>query len=171
MVQVILAEDLIEALRARADRPAVPGPQPTTKFLRASDFGETGDEAERTFYIWDEKQQPVKAAATGYGAATGRMPDPTAVRFARSAIEGRRSRASGRSAPQGSGRRDRVYARPARAVRRRVHPPNGAGDHRRASDNVRSMARTFAKSGAGMIYSGYRSAKWLHGDSCTAPGC
>ena len=167
MVQVILAEGLIERpyVLEQTDLPFLVRAD-DGKFLRATDFGETGDEAERTFYIWDEKQKKaVKAAATGYGAATGRMPDPKAgaslaLGDRHPALEGEwkvRTR-KGRVAVT------TVYARLKAQCDAEYTPERAQAITGVHPDNVRSIARTFAKSGAGMIYSGYRSAKWLHGD-------
>ncbi len=167
MVQVIIAENLIDRpyVLEQTDLPFLVRAD-NGKFLRATDFGEKDDAAARTFYVWDERlRKPVKAAATGYGAAAGRMPDPKSgeslvLGERRPALEGRwklRTKA-------GRIEVTTVFAKLREQCDTQYTPELARDITGVHPDNVRSVARTFAKSGAGMIFAGYRSAKWRHGD-------
>jgi DMSO reductase family type II enzyme molybdopterin subunit len=139
----------------------------TQRFLRGSDLGLTGDKADASFYFWDEKTgKPVLAPSTGYGQMPGPKPDgraeaSLALGDIRPALEGRwtvKDR-NGRTVPVTT-----VFELTKQLVNRDYTPEKVqkiTGVH---PDVTRSVARTFAKSPASMIYAGYRSCKWLHGD-------
>jgi DMSO reductase family type II enzyme molybdopterin subunit len=168
MVQTIIADRLIEwdYIREQTDLPFVVRTD-TGKFLRATDFGETGPEAGHGFYFWDElTKQPVKAPATGFGAEGAGAPGAAAP-TASLRLDGIRPALEGRFKVRTKAGRVEVTTvfELTRALVNREYTPEQAqaitGVH---ADNIRTIARSFAKSGAGMIYAGYRSCKWLHGD-------
>lgn len=167
MVQTLLAENLIDAayIREQTDLPFLVR-MDNGRFLRGADLGETGDAAQRNFLIWDDVGGTAAAApATGFGIATGRTPEANpgeSLRLGklRPALEGQwivRTVAGDVAVTT-------VMTR-LRAHCNANYTPELAqqitGVH---ADNTRAVARIFARSGAGMIYAGYRSAKWLHGD-------
>jgi DMSO reductase family type II enzyme molybdopterin subunit len=167
MVQVIIADDLInrDYVREQTDLPFLVRTD-TGKFLRGSDLGETGEDAETTFYFWDEKtKKPVKAPGTGFGAEAGRTPELATTASIR--LDGVQPALEGRWKVRTKTGRVEVTTvfELTKALVNRDYTPERAqaitGVH---ADNIRSVARTFAKSGAGMIYAGYRSCKYLHGD-------
>ena len=167
MVHAIIAQDLVERdyVLEQTDLPFLVRVD-DGKFLRASDFGEHGEAAERTFYVWDEARGRIaRAPGTGYGAASGRMPSPKdgvtlALGAIRPALEGRWKLRTRRGRIEVT----TVYSK-VKALCAAEYTPElvqrVTGVH---ADNIRDVARSFAQSGAGMIYAGYRSAKWLHGD-------
>jgi len=167
MVQTIIADGLIEwdYVREQTDLPFLVRVD-NGKFLRASDFGETDDKAGTSFYFWDENsRKPVKAPATGFGAMGEKPPEMQAENSLslgdlKPALEGRWKVKT----KNGRVEVTTVFAR-VKALCNADYTPEKAqaitGVH---ADNTRAVARTFAKSGAGMIYAGYRSCKWLHGD-------
>jgi nitrate reductase alpha subunit len=74
MVQVILKDRLIEwdYVKEQTDLPFLVRLD-NRKFLRASDLGETDEQAESGFYFWDAKtRRPVRAKGTGRGDEAGR---------------------------------------------------------------------------------------------------
>jgi DMSO reductase family type II enzyme molybdopterin subunit len=172
MVQTIIQDGLIEwdYIREQTDLPFLVRTD-NGKFLRASDFGQTDDRAGKTFYVWDEKtRKPVKAPSTGFGDPPGSPPPPPpkagegppslALNGLKPALEGRWK------VKTKAGRVEvtTVYSKTKELCNRDYTPEKAqviTGVH---ADNIRSVARTFAKSGAGMIYAGYRACKWLHGD-------
>jgi DMSO reductase family type II enzyme molybdopterin subunit len=167
MVQAIIADGLVDwdYVREQTDLPFLVRTD-NQKFLRASDFGETGDRADNTFYFWDEKtKKPVKAPATNYGQAPGmpvapREPEFLTLAGIKPAVEGRWKVKT----PKGPVEVTTVFEL-TRALCNREYTPEQVqkitGVH---ADNTRAVARTFAQSKASMIYAGYRSCKWLHGD-------
>ncbi|MSR08225.1 MAG: twin-arginine translocation signal domain-containing protein [Gammaproteobacteria bacterium] len=167
MVQTIIADGLIDTdyVREQTDLPFLVRVD-NGKFLRASDFGETGAAADTSFYFWDEKtRKPVKAPATGFGAFGSPTPaqkpgESLVLNGLKPALEGRWT------VKTKSGRVEvtTVFAMTRELCNSRYTPEMAqviTGVH---ADNTRAVARTFARSGAGMIYAGYRSCKWLHGD-------
>jgi len=172
MVQTIIADGLIERdyVLEQTDLPFLVRTD-SGKFLRASDFpgndGETPERAAKTFYFWDEKaKKPVKAPATGFGDPPG-APVPAPATPPSLLLNGLKPALDGRwKVRTASGRVTvtTVFAQ-VRDLCNRDYTPEQAqaitGVH---ADNIRNVARSFAKSGAGMIYAGYRSCKWLHGD-------
>ncbi|MEQ1802815.1 MAG: molybdopterin-dependent oxidoreductase [Gammaproteobacteria bacterium] len=167
MVQTIIADGLIEwdYVREQTDLPFLVRTD-NGKFLRASDFGETGETAGTSFYFWDEKtKKPVQAPATGFGAFGAKPPEQQpanslSLNGVQPALEGRWK------VKTKSGRVEvtTVFAKVKELCNADYTPEKAqviTGVH---ADNTRAVARTFAKSGAGMIYAGYRACKWLHGD-------
>ncbi|MCK6370501.1 MAG: molybdopterin-dependent oxidoreductase, partial [Gammaproteobacteria bacterium] len=167
MVQTIIADRLIDwdYVREQTDLPFLVRLD-TRKFLRGTDLGVTGEAATDTFYIWDEVTgRPVVAPATGIVAKPGPpgTPPEGSLRLGalRPAVEGRWT------VTTADGARVEVTTvfELTRELCERDYTPEKVreitGVH---PDVTRSVARSFANSGAGMIYAGYRSCKWLHGD-------
>jgi len=167
MVQTIIADRLIDwdYVREQTDLPYLVRTD-TRKFLRGSDLGVAGDFAGDTFYIWDEATgRPAIAPATGLAPPKGPpgTPPEGSLRLGdlRPAVEGRWTvqTADGKSVEVTTVFEltrelcDRDYTPEKVQAVTGVHP-----------DVTRQVARSFANSGAGMIFAGYRSCKWLHGD-------
>jgi len=167
MVQTIIADGLIEwdYVREQTDLPFLVRTD-NGKFLRASDFGETGDTAGTSFYFWDEKtKKPVKAPATGFGALGDKPPEQQAANSL--SLAGLKPALEGRwKVRTKSGRVEvtTVFAKVKELCNADYTPEKAQAITGVHADNTRAVARSFAKSGAGMIYAGYRSCKWLHGD-------
>lgn len=167
MAQTMIADGLVDwdYVREQTDLPFLVRTD-NRKFLRASDFGETGPEAASTFYCWDEKtRKPVKAPATGFGQPPG-VPGPKREPGALK-LDGLKPAVEGRWKVRTSTGRVEVTTvfELTRELLNREYTPEQAQTHTGVhADNTRAVARSFAKSGAGMIYAGYRSCKWLHGD-------
>ena len=166
MVQTILRDGLIDRdyIREQTDLPFLIR-EDNGKFLRGTDMGETGEDATSTFYFWDEKsRRPVAAPSTGYRPEIpGAPPGPERsleLGDTRPALEGRWKIRT----PEGRIGVTTVLAK-VRTLCDQDYTPEQAqavtGVH---ADNIRDVARTWARSGAGMIFAGYRSCKWLHGD-------
>ncbi len=166
MVQTIIADGLIDKdyVREQTDLPFLVRVD-NGKFLRGSDFGETGPDADSTFWFWDERtRRPVKAPGTGQ-KGTGRTAelatdDSLVLGRIRPAIEGRFKVRT----PSGTVAVTTVFTQVRELCNRDYQPDQVqkiTGVH---ADVTREVARCFARSGAGMIYAGYRSCKWLHGD-------
>ncbi len=167
MVQTIIADNLIDRdyVREQTDLPFLVRTD-NGRFVRASDLGETGEAAESSFYFWDEQtDRAVKAPATGFGERAGRTPEletPSSLLLGdlRPALEGRWTLTT----PTGPVEVTTVFEL-TKALCNREYTPEQAQEITGVHPEVtREIARTFAKSGAGMIYAGYRSCKWLHGD-------
>jgi nitrate reductase alpha subunit len=96
MAQTIIADRLIDwdYVREQTDLPFLVRTD-NQKFLRASDFGETGERADSSFYFWDEATgKPVKAPGTGYGQHPAapqapREPETLVLNGLKPALEGR----------------------------------------------------------------------------------
>ncbi|MFZ1623865.1 MAG: molybdopterin-dependent oxidoreductase, partial [Gammaproteobacteria bacterium] len=167
MAQTIIKDRLIDwdYIREQTDLPFLVRAD-NQKFLRASDFGETGERADSSFYIWDETtRKPVKAPGTGYGQRPGtpqapREPETLTLNGLKPALEGRWKVKT----PQGKVEVTTVFELTRQLCDRDYTPEQAQKITGVNADNIRSIARTFAKSGAGMIYAGYRACKWLHGD-------
>ena len=138
----------------------------TRKFLRGSDMGLDDERADQRFYFWDEKQRkPVLAPATGAASMPGQPPSPAMSESLllgdlRPSVEGRWKVRT----PEGTVEVTTVFELVKELVNREYTPEQAqqiTGVH---PDVTRDVARSFAASGAGMIYAGYRSCKWLHGD-------
>lgn len=168
MVQTIIQDGLIEwdYVREQTDLPFLVRVD-NDKFLRASDFGESDDRAEKSFYFWDELTGGVvKAPATGYGDKPGApVPEPAEppslkLTNLKPAVEGRWKVKT----PKGVVEVTTVYSRVKELCKRDYTPEKAQAITGVHADNIRMVARSFAKSGAGMIFAGYRACKWLHGD-------
>jgi DMSO reductase family type II enzyme molybdopterin subunit len=171
MVQTIIADGLIEwdYVREQTDLPFLVRTD-NGKFLRASDFGPesgvAGDAASTSFYFWDEvTKKPVKAPATGFGAFGTKPPEQQPANSL--ALNGLKPALEGRwKVRTKSGRVEvtTVFAKVKELCNSDYTPEKAQAITGVHADNTRAVARSFAKSGAGMIYAGYRSCKWLHGD-------
>lgn len=167
MVQTIIADGLVDwsYVREQTDLPFLVRTD-NDKFLRASDFGETDDKADKSFYFWDEKSgKPVKAAGTGFvlgqeEAHKANSKESLALKDRVPALEGR-WKIQIRS---GMVEVTTVFAKVKALCNAKYTPEQAQAITGVHAGNTRTVARTFAKSGAGMIYAGYRSCKWLHGD-------
>jgi len=167
MVQTIIAERLIDwdYVREQTDLPFLVRTD-TRKFLRGSDLGVAGEGAGSTFYMWDENTGgPVVAPATGIVPKPGPPGAPPAGSLK---LDGIRPAVEGRwTITTADGRQVEVTTvfELTRLLCNAEYTPEQArevcGVH---PDVTRFVARKFAKSGAGMIFAGYRSCKWLHGD-------
>jgi DMSO reductase family type II enzyme molybdopterin subunit len=139
----------------------------TKKFLRGTDLGVTGEKADTTFYFWDEKtRKPVAAPGTGHGQAAGRTPElqtdsSLVLENIRPAVEGRWTV---RTQDGVKVQVTTVFELTKTLCEREYTPEKVQAVTGVHPDATRQVARSFAKSGAGMIYAGYRSCKWLHGD-------
>ena len=167
MVQTIIADGLIEwdYVREQTDLPFLVRLD-NGKFLRASDLGETGDQASKAFYFWDEATgKLVKAPTTGFGAEAWAAPplkpeDTLRLNGLKPAMEGRWKVQT----KEGIVEVTTVFAKVKALCNARYTPERAQAITGVHADNTRAVARSFAKSGAGMIYAGYRSCKWLHSD-------
>jgi len=167
MVQTIIAERLIDwdYVREQTDLPFLVRSD-TGKFLRGSDLGVAGEAADRTFYIWDEAAGgPAVAPATGMVKKPGPpgAPPEGSLKLGdlRPAVEGRWTVA------MADGRRvevTTVFEMTRQLCNSRYTPEQAQAICGVHPDVIRFVARRFATAGPGMIFAGYRSCKWLHGD-------
>ncbi len=172
MVQTIIEDELIEwdYVREQTDLPFLVRVD-NGKFLRASDFADADgvpeDRAGKSFYFWDEKtNKPVMAPATGFGDPPG-APVPAPATPPSLALNGLKPALEGRwkiKTKAGRVEVTTVFARVKELCNSDYTPEKAQAVTGVHADNIRAVARTFAKSGAGMIYAGYRACKWLHGD-------
>jgi anaerobic selenocysteine-containing dehydrogenase len=159
MVQTIIADGLIEwdYVREQTDLPFLVRTD-NGKFLRAATSG--GRVTRPSPSTLGRKDRPAARRGQGLGAAT--LPDSRPVRAGLGAgrrwkaLEGRRGRHGGSRPFFESARSTPLHPGAAQAI---------TGVH------ARRVWRSFARSGAGMIYAGYRSANGCTATSCTAPGC
>lgn len=167
MVQTIIAERLIDwdYVREQTDLPFLVRLD-TRKFLRGTDLGVSGEGAGDTFYIWDEVTgKPAVAPATGIvrkPGPPGAPPEGSLTLGAlRPAVEGRWTV---RTAAGEAVEVTTVFEL-TRELCNSDYTPERVRDVTGVHQDVtRQVARSFANSGAGMIFAGYRSCKWLHGD-------
>jgi DMSO reductase family type II enzyme molybdopterin subunit len=170
MVQTIIADGLIERdyVLEQTDLPFLVR-EDDGKFLRVGDLARGAARSRAAsdagaFCFWDERSsRPVPAPGSGAvgGAPPAGAAAPTlALGELKPVLEGRwtvRTR-------KGPVAVTTVFAK-LRALCDERYTPEQAqqitGVH---ADNIRAVARSFARSGAGMIYAGFRSCKWLHGD-------
>ncbi|MBW7930080.1 MAG: molybdopterin-dependent oxidoreductase [Gammaproteobacteria bacterium] len=138
----------------------------TRKFLRGSDMGLAGEAAERTFYVWDEVTgQPVVAPATGLAKKPGPpgAPPEGSLKLGalRPAVEGKWKirTADGRSVTVTT-----VFELTRQLCNADYTPEQVQAICGVHPDVIRFVARKFATARPGMIFAGYRSCKWLHGD-------
>ncbi len=166
MAQVIIADRAIEwdYVREQTDLPFLVRTD-NRKFLRLSDMEPGAEGGDTGFYVWDETSDQLKAAAaTGFGQSAGRGPE----------LETDQSIALGDTVPALEGRWTVATAKGSVEVTTvfeltrdllQGYTPELAqettGVH---ADNIREVARKFASAKPGMIFAGYRSCKWLHGD-------
>jgi complex iron-sulfur molybdoenzyme family reductase subunit alpha len=167
MVRTMIEERLIDwdYVREQTDLPFLVRLD-TRKFLRGSDMGLAGDGAANTFYIWDEAAgAPAVAPATGVVPKPGPpgAPPEGSLRLGnlRPAVEGRWSV----KVADGSSVEVTTVYELTRELCNAEYSPEKVRDITGVHpDVVDQVARKFANSGAGMIFAGYRSCKWLHGD-------
>jgi DMSO reductase family type II enzyme molybdopterin subunit len=167
MVQTIIADRLIDwdYVREQTDLPYLVRSD-TRKFLRATDLGVAGPAAGNTFYIWDEATgAPAVAPATDIAPKPGPpgAPPEGSLKLGnlKPAVEGRWTV---KTADASQVEVTTVFELVKELCNTDYTPEQArelCGVH---PDVTRQVARKFATSKAGMIYAGYRSCKWLHGD-------
>ena len=167
MVQVILEEGShdVDYIREQTDMPFLVRTD-TGKFLRESDMLGSAEARDNLFYIYDEATaKVVEAPGTG-----GPKPPPGSLEPVhphgtlelgdlQPALEGTWSV----DTPDGPVEVTTVFAK-TRAHVQAYAPEKSVAIHGVQPANVRQIARTFAAAETGMIFSGYRVCKWLHGD-------
>ncbi len=166
MAQVIIADGTIdwEYVREQTDLPFLVRTD-NRKFLRLADIDPEVAGGDTGFYVWDENTgQLTRAQATGFGATAGRggqMETAATLRLGdlKPALEGRWTV----DTAAGPAEVTTVFELTREMLQ--GYTPERAqemtGVH---ADNVRQVARQFAASEASMIFAGYRSCKFVHGD-------
>jgi DMSO reductase family type II enzyme molybdopterin subunit len=149
MVQTIIADGLIahDYVREQTDLPFLVR-EDNGKFLRWSEI--VARETPDGFCVWDERRGRV-ARAPVESLALGEL---------RPVIEGRWTVRTRR----GHVAVTTVFEKTRALCNERYTPEQAQAITGVHADNIRDVARSFARSGAGMIYAGFRSCKWLHGD-------
>lgn len=166
MVHTILADGLIERdyVLEQTDLPFLVRAD-NGKFLRGGELAGTAASDAEAFCLWDTATgRPALAPGKGLGTA-GLTPEQQAANTLKlgalkPALEGVFT-VTTKTGPVAV---TTVFAKVRELVNRRYTPEQAQAITGVHADNIRHVARTWAKSGAGMIYAGYRSAKWLHGD-------
>jgi len=166
MVQVIIEDGTVEwdYVREQTDLPFLVRTD-NRRFLRGADLGAAEGDQE-AFYFWDEPTgAPARAPATGFGGGAGRGA-PASGDAARLTLGELRPALEGRwtvETPDGPVEVTTVFELTRELVQGYTpeHAQRITGVH---ADNIRDVARTFARAKPGMIFAGYRSCKWLHGD-------
>jgi DMSO reductase family type II enzyme molybdopterin subunit len=174
MVQTILADGLIDRdyVLEQTDLPFLVR-EADGKFLRAGDLADGAPQGDpEGFCLWDEAAgRAVRAPASGprvMSAGPRSAADASGAAVAESlrlgalrpALEGRWTVAT----PRGAVTVTTVFAKLRALCDARYTPQQAQAITGVHADNIRAVARSFARSGAGMIYAGFRSCKWLHGD-------
>ncbi|HRX90203.1 MAG TPA: molybdopterin-dependent oxidoreductase, partial [Steroidobacteraceae bacterium] len=169
MVQTIIADKLVDwsYVREQTDLPFLVR-ETDGKFLSWGDLA--GNVSSDAYCLWDEKSGRVmRAPASGAAALAGGKPDvpqqgapveSLALQDMQPALEGHWTV----DTSAGSIGVTTVFEKVKALCNERYTPEQAqqiTGVH---ADNTRAVARSFANSGAGMIYAGFRSCKWLHGD-------
>ncbi|MDH3978192.1 MAG: molybdopterin-dependent oxidoreductase, partial [Gammaproteobacteria bacterium] len=164
MAQVIVEDNNHDGdyLREQTDMPFLVRTD-NRKFLRGTDFGDP--EGEQTFYFWDTaSEEVVKAPGTGFvvpppGAPIPEHEERLTLGELKPALEGTWV------IETDSGPVEVTTVFELTKQHLQGYTPELAqkitGVH---PDAVREIARTFAAAEPAMIFSGYRIAKWLHGD-------
>ena len=135
------------------------------KFLRGSDVGDESADADQRFYFWDElKQAIVPAPGTGFtmpppGAPIPEKKEKLTLGDLRPALEGRWTVDTPTGAVEVTTIFELLKAHATGFAPERAQEITGVHP-----DVVRDIARQFAAAKPAMIFSGYRVAKWLHGD-------
>jgi DMSO reductase family type II enzyme molybdopterin subunit len=166
MSQVMIEDGSIEwdYVREQTDLPFLVRTD-NRKFLRLSDIEPGAEGGDTCFYIWDETADALtRAAATGFGQMAGRGPEGGSKETL--ALGDRVPALEGRWTVQtASGPVEVTTVFELTREMLQGYTPERAqeitGVH---ADNIREVARKFASAKPGMIFSGYRSCKWLHGD-------
>ncbi len=166
MVNTILTDGSYDAeyIREQTDLPFLVRTD-TRRFLRGTDFGESGDQAEETFYFWDGATDAVAAApGTGFqvpppGAPIPEHKEKLVLGNLQPALEGRWKV----STPSGDVEVTTVFEL--------LREHSGAFAPERSGeitglhpDVIRELGRKFAAAKPAMIYAGFRISKWVHGD-------
>ncbi|UCG73587.1 MAG: molybdopterin-dependent oxidoreductase [Chromatiales bacterium] len=166
MAQVIIEDGTIDwdYVREQTDLPFLVRTD-NRKFLRVSDMDPTDKEGDKGFFFWDETQDGLaKVPATGYGETAGRVSQmetesTLALGDLRPAVEGRWTV----DAADGPVEITTVFELTREMLQ--GYTPERAqevtGVH---ADNIRKVAKQFAAAKASMIFAGYRSCKFVHGD-------
>ncbi len=163
MVQTIIADGTIDwnYVREQTDLPFLVRLD-NQKFLRESDLVDAG--REDGFYFWDtDKQAPVLAPGTGFKPAFG----PAAEGPKESLVLGDFEPALEGQWTVASKGGDVAVTTVFELVKQNAqnYTPENVAEITGVNPSVtRNIARSFAGSGAGMIFAGYRVNKWLHGD-------
>jgi DMSO reductase family type II enzyme molybdopterin subunit len=167
MAQTIMADRLInwDYVKEQTDLPFLVR-EDNGKFLRASDFGEAGPKADSTFYFWDRKtRQPVKAPGSGGAGESRTAPGaPSSESLVLNEIEPALEGKWRVNTTAGRVKVTTVFEKTRRLLNAEYTPEKAQAITGVHADVTRQIARSFARSGGGMIYAGYRSCKWLHGD-------
>jgi DMSO reductase family type II enzyme molybdopterin subunit len=164
MCQVMMEDGSVEwdYVREQTDLPFLVR-KDNRKFLRRSDMEPGAEGGDTGFYFWDEAaDQLTQAEGTGFGQMFGPGPEEGQTLLLgdkRPALEGSWT-VDTATGP--------VEVTPVYELTREMlqgYTPERAqevtGVH---ADNIREVARKFASAKPGMIFAGYRSCKWLHGD-------
>jgi DMSO reductase family type II enzyme molybdopterin subunit len=164
MVHTMIAEDLIDwdYVREQTDLPFLVRTS-DQKFLRESDLIEGG--REDGFYFWDEVAgQPVAAPGTGFKSPFG-PPQPEAEKEyltlgeLRPAVEGSWAVDTTAGPVEVTTVFEFLRKEMENYTPEKVQAITGV-----SPGVIQHVARAFATRGPGMIFSGYRVNKWLHGD-------
>ncbi|MFQ5633956.1 MAG: molybdopterin-dependent oxidoreductase [Gammaproteobacteria bacterium] len=166
MVQTIIADGAHDAayIREQTDLPFLVRTD-TRRFLRATDLGENGNDADQRFYFWDRATDSLAAApGTGFtmlppGQPIPEHPERLSLGALDPALEGTWTVAT----PAGPVEVTTVFEllKPQRDNYTPERASEITGVH---PDVIRELARIFASAKPAMIYSGFRVSKWLHGD-------
>ncbi len=167
MVQVILEDGThdVDYLREQTDMPFLVRTD-NGKFLRETDMTGAADARDNLFYVYDEVAGAI-VPAPGTG---GPKPPPGSLEPViphgtlelgelQPALEGTWTA----DTATGPVEVTTVFAR-TKAHVQDYAPEKSVAIHGVQPANVRQIARTFAAAETAMIFSGYRIAKWLHGD-------
>ena len=153
MVQTVLEDKSYDAdyIREQTDLPFLVRTD-NQRFLRASDMEPGGSET--VFYMWDEATgMAVKAPATGGDGTSLALGDIVP------SLEGRWTVETVDGAVEVTTVFEQVKAKAA------AYTPEAAAEITGVNpEAVRTVAREFAAAKPAMIFSGYASSKWLHGD-------
>ncbi|MEC9375596.1 MAG: molybdopterin-dependent oxidoreductase [Pseudomonadota bacterium] len=133
------------------------------KFLRASDIDVGG--REDGFYFWNEETQSIIAApGTGFSPPFGAPSEPKAEESIK--LSGITPALKGRwnvETINGPVEVTTVFELVSKEVEK--YSPEDVSEITGVSPSViRNIAESFANHGPGMIFTGYRANKWLHGD-------
>ena len=166
MVHVIIRDGLIDAdyIREQTDLPFLVRTD-NRKFLRATDFGAAGPEAEQAFYFWDEAGDGVtRAPGTGFTIPLPGPPQPEktdrlTLGDLAPALEGRWTVETAAGPVEVTTVFELV-----RELASGYSPELAAEMTGVHADIIEQTAKQFATAGPAMIFSGFRISKWLHGD-------
>jgi len=164
MCQVMMEDGIVDwdYVREQTDLPFLVRTD-NRKLLRVSDFEPGAAGGDTGFFFWDEAaDQLTRAKGTGFGQMFGPGPEEGQTLLLgdkRPALEGSWIVETANGPVEVT----TVYAL-TRDMLQGYTPERAqeiTGVH---ADNIREIARKFASARPAMIYAGYRSCKWLHGD-------